>query len=344
MKRKFIKIVSLLVFSSLLLSGCGSSSSTSYVASEAAMVTDSFSNGAVISGAMFSSTKASRGVSYDDYEMEEAYFDEDIYMDDVEVKEVSIENETPEYAKSETRKLIKTVHLDIQTKNFDNLTNNIEGLVDDNSGYIESANIDGQGYWGNTHRYASYTIRVPKDKINNIVNSLGDLGVISSKSENIEDVTLSYYDQDSQKKALEVEQERLMEILESAETMDQIIALESRLSDVRYQINSLGTNLKLLDNKVDYSTIYLNVQEVDVEVAPKNEEKTVFEEIAENWEQNIIDIKFFFEDLIISMTSNIGTIIFEIIVVIAIIMIVKTKKKNKKRKLEIKKKEEEANK
>lgn len=336
MKKNIFKFILIPTLTSFLLCGCGASSSSYETAAVYdAVNTNSYSKTASYGGALFSSDYKSADYYTEDI-MEEESFDRS------ETKEVL--SETQQYSQKETRKLIKTVNLDIQTKNFDNLTNRIESLVDENNGYIESANVDGQGYWGNNHRYANYTIRVPKDNISNIINSLDGLGVISSKSENVQDVTLSYYDQDSQKKALEVEQDRLMEILADAENMDQIIALESRLSEVRYQINSIGTNLKLIDNKVDYSTINLSVQEVDVEVAPKTEKKTVFETIAENWEQNIIDLKDFFEDLIINMTSNLGTIIFEIIVVVIIILIIKTKKKNKKKREEIKKKEAIANK
>ncbi len=335
MKSKILKIISISILSLTFLCGCGSSAS--YDTASATVNSFDYSAGtnskSLFKGSDSYDMAAAESVDYDYYEEE---------MADVESPAMQ-ESETEQYAQNESRKLIKTVNLNIQTKNFDTLTGRVESLVDENGGYIEQADIDGNGYYGYSRRNANYTIRVPKDKISNIINSLGDLGVISSKSERIEDVTLSYYDQDSQKKALEVEQDRLMEILADAENMEQIIALESRLSEVRYQINSLGTNLKLLDNKVDYSTIYLNVQEVEVEVVPETKEKTMFQEIAENWEQNIVDIKYAAKNIFINMTSNIGTIIFEIIVVIVIIRLFITKKKNKQKREEIKKKEDLAN-
>ena len=80
-----------------------------------------------------------------------------------------------------------------------------------------------------------------------------------------------------------------MDILSNAETIEQIIALEQRWSQVRYEINSLGSQLRLLDNKVDYATVYLDLSEVEVEISPV-EEKTVIDTIKENWAVNIIYI------------------------------------------------------
>ena len=111
---------------------------------------------------------------------------------------------------------------------------------------MPSSSLEGERY---RNRHSYYVARIPQNKLDEFLNNVNDLGTVSYKSENTEDVTLSYYDSKAQKDALEVEQERLMDILEKSETIEQIIALEQRLSEVRYEINSLGSTLRLLDNK-----------------------------------------------------------------------------------------------
>ena len=64
------------------------------------------------------------------------------------------------------------------------------------------------------------------------------------------------------KKALETEQDRLLELMEQAETTEDLLAIESRLTDVRYQLESAASQLKLYDSLVSYSTVYLTVEEV----------------------------------------------------------------------------------
>ena len=51
-----------------------------------------------------------------------------------------------------------------------------------------------------------------------------------------------------------------------------VIALESRLSEIRYQLESFESQLRLYDNQVDYSTVELHISEVQslTPTAPDN--------------------------------------------------------------------------
>lgn len=334
--KKFKKILLPISLSFVFLCGCGGASYES-------MSDIAYSTNASAPLVKYESVGA--GMSMDYAVMEEAKVEESIVEDGfTDIKETSSfekDNIVEEKEQVSTdRKLIKTVNLSIQTKFFDDFSEGIDELVNKYNGYIESSEIDGVDYYYSyRNRHAYYVARIPQNKLDEFLNNVNDLGTVSYKSENTEDVTLSYYDSKAQKDALEVEQERLMDILEKSETIEQIIALEQRLSEVRYEINSLGSTLRLLDNKVDYSTVYINVDEVEVEVIVEKD-KGVFETIKENWEQNIVDLKYFFENLIINMTSNLGTIIFEIILVIGFLVIRKKRNKIKLRILEIKEKRE----
>lgn len=317
---KKFKLLSILFLIPLLLSGCGSSSNSSVAMSKAT--------------AMEMDSNYMDGVSYDsgDY-MVEDYMTAELVSENKEFKSSTTnasKSDIPDT--SDNRKLIKTVNLEIQTKQFDNFILKMEEILPTFDGYVESCNLEGNSYYNSRpDRYASYTVRIPKENLNNFLTDINDLGIISSKSESVEDVTLNYYDTEAQKEALEVEQDRLMDILESAETVDQIIALEQRLSEVRYELNSLGSTLRLLDNKVEYATVYLDINEVKVEIE-LDEEKSVFSEIKENWEINLFEITEFFEGLFINMVSNIAFIICEIILLVVIIVCIFGHNRRKKKK------------
>ena len=60
-----------------------------------------------------------------------------------------------------------------------------------------------------------------------------------------------------------IEEERLLSMLEKATTVEEMIQLESRLSDIRYQIESLESRLRNWQNQVDYSTITIYLREVE---------------------------------------------------------------------------------
>ncbi len=55
-----------------------------------------------------------------------------------------------------------------------------------------------------------------------------------------------------------------MELLAEAESIDSVIAIESRLSDVRYEIESIGSQLRSYDDLVTFDTISISIAEVKV--------------------------------------------------------------------------------
>ncbi|NLL76406.1 MAG: DUF4349 domain-containing protein [Clostridiales bacterium] len=204
----------------------------------------------------------------------EGYVSNDIYERDYATEEpkdaaaAEVEGEPDagaEASVASNRKLIKTVNLDVETEAFDELVPKVENKVSELGGYIESLNVyNGSSIYGHSSRYANLTIRIPKDKMDNFVTAVSDISNVTSRSENTQDITLQYVDVESHKKALEVEQERLLDLLEAAENMEDIVAIEQRLSEVRYQLQNMESQLRTYDNLVDYSTVYLNISEVEV--------------------------------------------------------------------------------
>lgn len=190
-----------------------------------------------------------------------------------------------------SQKLIKTVSMDMETKEFDTLMENIRSKVEELGGYIENSEVSGSSYYSvYDSRYAWMTLRIPADKLDGFVNIVSGLGNVTSKNESVQDITLQYVDVESHKKALETEQERLLQLLEQAESMEDIIAIESRLSEVRYELQSYGSTLRTFDNQVSYSTVNLNIREVE-RVTPVVEEQTFLEEIQYRLSDNLYDIR-----------------------------------------------------
>lgn len=189
-----------------------------------------------------------------------------------------------------SQKLIKTVSLSMETKEFDPLLENIRSKVEELGGYIESSEISGSSYYSvQENRYAWLTLRIPADKLDGFVTVVSELGNVTSKNESVEDITLQYVDVEGRKQALETEQARLLELLERAETMEDIIAIESRLSEVRYELQSYGSTLRTYDNQVNYSTVSIRISEVE-RVTPVIEKRTFLEEIQYRLSDNLYDI------------------------------------------------------
>lgn len=186
------------------------------------------------------------------------------------------------------RKLIKNVRLELQTLEFEEMISGLTARVQEIGGYIQDSSLYGSSYNYSSSRSADYTVRIPVDQLDEFVEVVSGLGNVTYKNESVEDVTLEYVDTESRKKSLETEQERLIELLSQAESLEDILAIESKLSEVRYELENYGSRLRYLDNQIDYSTVYVNIQEV--ERITEVRERTYFEEIADRFGDSLYTV------------------------------------------------------
>lgn len=217
---------------------------------------------------------------------------ESVVMEEAKEMESASESgtTTSSQATINDRKLIKTVDMNVETQNYDELMSTIQSQVKELGGYIESMNTyNGSRYYDyNPTRNADMTLRIPKDKLDGFLNTMSEISNVVRRSDNVEDVTLAYVDLESHKEALRTEQDRLLQLLERAETIEDIITIEQRLSDVRYQLESMESQLRTYDNQVDYSTVYLSIEEV--EIFTPVEKETVWERISGGFMESLDNI------------------------------------------------------
>ena len=189
-----------------------------------------------------------------------------------------------------SRKLIKTVNMNVETQDFEQLMTTIQTQVTELGGYIENMNTyNGSAYSAyRTTRSSDMTIRIPKNQLDSFLNTVSGISNVVRRTDSVEDITLTYVDLESHRDVLEAEQERLLEFLAQAETVEDMITLESRLSDVRYQLESMESQLRTFDNQVDYSTVYLTVEEV--EVLTPVEEETTWERISNGFAESLDNV------------------------------------------------------
>jgi len=238
------------------------------------------------------------------------------------------------------QKLIKTVGMSVETKEFDTLLENLRQKVEEIGGYIESSDISGSSYYSvSGNRYAWFSLRIPADKLDGFVTIVGEMGNVTNKHESVQDITLQYVDVESHKKALLTEQERLMALLEKAESMEDIIAIESRLSQVRYELQSYESTLRTYDNQVNYSTVSLDVCEVERETNTA-EKRSFFEEIKYRLSDNFYSIGQDLRSFAIWFISSLPyLVIWAVVIVIAVKLALRLMRKKplfgkKKKKME----------
>lgn len=231
-----------------------------------------------------------------------------------------------------SRKLIRTVNMSVETKEFDSVMDTLEQRVAELGGYIESMDTyNGSAYSGyRSSRSASMTARIPQDKLNAFLNEVSEISNVTRRSENVEDVTLFYVDLESHKKALQAEHERLLELMEQAEYIEDIITIEQRLSEVQYQLESMESQLRTYDNKVDYGTVYLDISEVQ-ELTPVQEE-TVWEKITGGFMEDLRKIGEGALEVVIWLLTHIPTLLLWALIIFLFILWIRGCQKRSRKK------------
>lgn len=230
------------------------------------------------------------------------------------------------------RLLIRTVNMTAETKDFDNVRNAVEDKVKELGGYIERSGVSGTGTAGSLHN-ATYVIRIPAEKLDELISTVGSNCTVTNSSESTTDVTLSYVDTKARLDSLRVEQEQLTELLKQAKDLDSIIVLQNRLTEIRYQIESAESTLRVLENQVTYATLSLRLREV-MEIKPQEPPHvdTYGEKIVKTFKKSLKAIGEFFKGVFLVLVAVSPVLVpLIIITVIGIIILVNAIKKGKKR-------------
>ncbi len=223
---------------------------------------------------------------------------------------------------SESEKLIRTVTMQLQTKEFDTLISYLNGKVAEFGGYIQSSQIFGNGMDSYGYRSASMTLRIPQSKLDLFVSGVSETATVVKKSENAENITLRYADTEARLKSLQIEQERFLALLEKADTVENILVLEQHLTELRYEIESYASTLKLYDNKVNYSTVTIDVSEVK-RIVPVEQDPTLWSRMKDGFADTWYEIKEGLANFAVWLVTNFLYLIIWAVIIVAVVVVVK---------------------
>lgn len=232
MKRGFAWLLTLLALLGLL-SGCGGGGDTA--AADTATSADTADNGTAASGGSYGAWA------------------------ETEVAEDSGQAEDGASDRLENAKMIYTARMEVETTAFDTAAADLRTLVEILGGYFEQAAVHN---YGSGYRSGDYTVRVPADQFQPFLDRVGTLCHVTYQEQTSENVSEAYYDAESRLATQRTKLERLQNLLAQAENMEDIITIESTISDTELEIERLTGTLRQYDALVDYATVHLSLQEV----------------------------------------------------------------------------------
>lgn len=165
---------------------------------------------------------------------------------------------------TESQLLVYEATVSIDATDYDGTVAAIRALVTSNDGFLESEDDSVSEYDGRHHWSA--TVRVPAWSYDAFMSGIdGAGGTVTSRSSDVTNVTREHADNDAVIESLEVQESRLLEMMESATTTDDMLAIESRLTEVQTQLNRWRSSQDVLEAQVALSTVTVSVDEVEFE-------------------------------------------------------------------------------
>lgn len=197
------------------------------------------------------------------------------------------------------RKLIKTVTINAETEHYDDLIPALDEKIIALGGYVESRET---GSYTRDRRWSRMTVRIPAEQLTDFVAHVGENANVLSTSEQTQDVTLQYADTEAKITALKTEQNRLLELLAEAQNLGEILEIEARLSDVTYELERYESQKRGYDNRINYATVHLSLEEVAV--LTELEEPTVWTRIRDGFTESLQGVSDGFVDLFVYLIAG----------------------------------------
>ena len=220
----------------------------------------------------------------------------------------------------EDQKIIYTGTLNLETTDFDGAVKALTALADSMGGYLESSSV---GSGGRGYRWADYTVRVPSAQFQSFLDQAGGLAHETWRNTDLQNITETYYDTAGRLKTQQIKLERLQKLLAQAENMEDIITIESAISETEWNIEDLSGTLRHYDALVDFATITVNLQEVykysDTEELPENFGDRIGSALSRGWHSFVDGMA----DFLVALAYNWMWIILWAAIIAAAVVIVR---------------------
>ena len=157
------------------------------------------------------------------------------------------------------RMIVRTGNLEMKVKDVTYAVDEVRRIASSLEGYEVSSQVYGGEDNNDT---ADISIRVPAHRYDEAMMSIKDLALeILLETSEAKDVTEDYTDLESKLRNLEATEQRYLDILEKAESVEEILEVEGALSTARGEIEQTKGRMQYLERTASTSLILVHMEE-----------------------------------------------------------------------------------
>jgi Domain of unknown function (DUF4349) len=152
------------------------------------------------------------------------------------------------------RSIIKTGEITVEVENVPETVGEVRALALELDGFISNS------FQGEVEETATLTMRIPADRFDDAIAAIHELdGEVKAEATNEEDVTAVVIDIEARLENLRAAEEEYRELLDQAETVEDILAIQNQLFAVRGEIEAYEAQLEYYTDQVDLATLTVSI-------------------------------------------------------------------------------------
>ncbi|MFU8786587.1 MAG: DUF4349 domain-containing protein [Candidatus Izemoplasmataceae bacterium] len=153
------------------------------------------------------------------------------------------------------RKMIYTANLGIISEDPTQTYLSILNQLLTYESFVEAESYSNQIY--------TVKVRVKTEHYQAFIIYMRSLGHTAHFETSAVDVTNQYSTLEARREALLTQHARILELMEAASTLNEMLTLENKLTSIETELNQIGSNLSNYDSLIEYSTINLMITRVE---------------------------------------------------------------------------------
>lgn len=229
---------------------------------------------------------------------------------------------------AQEKKLVRTIDMTLKTSTFDKDCEALLALVQNSGGYVENVYRYGDNTRGE-NRQAYYTLRIPTDKLDDFLGSAESLARLTSRNESTTDMTVQYSDTALRLQTQRDKMERLQQLLQKAETVSDLLEIETEIANTQYEIDSYETSLRQIDRQVDHTQVSVTLAEESPADTAAAEDVTLGQRILNGISASVKGIGVFFQNMLVFIAMALPVIVPVTVLGVALALVLRHKKRKK---------------
>jgi len=149
------------------------------------------------------------------------------------------------------RQIVKNAYVAMRVDDVARSVFDIHGLIKKRNGLIASEDTQASG----ESTSSMMTAQIPAADLDAFIADVSKLSAVDSVSVTAQDVTGQVVDLDARIKALQTSVDRMTQLLAQAQRIEDMLAIETQLSQRQAELDSLTAQRKTLGEQVAYSTV-----------------------------------------------------------------------------------------